>query len=48
MQVAMDMHDFHLQERYFHIWLKFTGKQQEIESEKMAKAELHFSKLVFW
>lgn len=43
-QVAMDMHDLHLQERYFRFWLKFTQEQQEIEAEKIAKADLHFSK----
>ncbi|XP_034244737.1 uncharacterized protein F23F12.8 [Thrips palmi] len=46
MQVAMDMHDLHLQERYFHLWLKFTHEQQEMEAEKMAKADLYFSKVL--
>lgn len=46
MQVAVDMHDLHLQERCFHAWLKYNQEQQEIISEKMAKADDHFCKLV--
>ena len=46
MQVAVDMHDFHLQERCFHAWLKHTHAQHEITAEKMAKADEHYCKLV--
>lgn len=42
MQVAVDMHDFRLQEHYFNLWLKITHNQQEVDAEKTAKANSHF------